>query len=151
MFKKLNKGLALLGVVGALALGTAFAQNETSTQPGQMGPGYGPGPMHQGAMGPGYGPGPKHYGPRGSFCGSNVDPQKAQAFCKEIQPLWEKMWQIKRELRELWSKNPPDWSAIEKKEMELEKIKLEIRKKAYEEGIFCGYGRGLRLKGLCGW
>lgn len=142
MLKKLNKGLAILGTVGVLALGVAFAQNDTAPQSDSVGPGYGQRPHHYG---------PHHYGPRGSKCSSQIDPQKAKEFCNKIQPQWQKMWEIKKELRELWSKNPPDWEAIEKKEMELEKLRLEIRKKAYEEGISCGPGKGLGLKRLCGW
>lgn len=135
MFKKLSKTLAVLGTVGILAVGASFAQNETTPQPGQMGPGYGP--MHHGPMGAGY--------------RIKVDPQKVQAYCKEVQPLWQKMWQIRKELRELWSKNPPDWSAIEKKEEELVKLRLEMRKKAYEMGLPFGPKNGLRLRRICGW
>jgi len=137
MFKKLNKGLAILGVMGILTLGTAFAQNEAAPQPGPMGfP---------------YGKGPKHYRQKEAFYKPNIDPQKAQEFCKEIQPEWEKMWKTKRELYELWRKNPPDWKEIEKKEMELRKTQLEIRKKAYEKGLPYAPRNGLRLRKMCGW
>lgn len=129
MFKKLSKALIILGGIGILASGSVLAQNETTSQPGMMKPGYGKGTMMQ----------------------SQIDPQKAQAFCKEIKPQWQKMWQIKGELRELWSKTPPDWSAIEKKEIEFIKTKLEIEKKAYEMGLPYGPRKGLRLRQVCGW
>ena len=135
MFRKLSKTLAVLSIVGILAVGASFAQNETTPQPGQMGPGYGP--MHHEQRGPGY--------------RIKVDPQKVQAYCKEVQPLWQKMWQIRSELRELWRKNPPDWSAIEKKAEELVKLRLEMRKKAYEMGLPFGPKNGLRLRRICGW
>ena len=147
MFRKLSKTLAVLGTVGILAVGASFAQNETTPQPGQMGPGYGP--MHHEPMGPGYGP--MHHEQRGPGYKIKVDPQKVQAYCKEVQPLWQKLWQIRKELRELWSKNPPDWSAIEKKEEELVKLRLEMRKKAYEMGLPFGPKNGLRLRRICGW
>uniref|UniRef100_A0A7V5XH05 Uncharacterized protein n=1 Tax=Thermodesulfobacterium geofontis TaxID=1295609 RepID=A0A7V5XH05_9BACT len=130
MFKKLSKVLAILGV-GILVSGTVLAQNETTPQPDQMRFKSQRGPMMRQTM-------------------PQVDQQKAQAFCKEINPQWQKMWQIKNELRELWGKNPPDWTAIEKKEIEFIKTKLEIDKKAYEMGL--PYGpRGLRLRQICGW
>ncbi len=135
MFKRLSKTLAILSTVGVLAVGASFAQNETTSQPDQIGPGYGP--MYRGSMGPGY--------------KSKINQQKVQAYCKEVYPLWQKMWQIRNELRELWSKNPPDWSAIEKKEEELVKLRLEMRKKAYEMGLPFGPKRGLRLRRICGW
>ena len=123
MFKKLSKILAILGTAGVLAVGASFAQNETTSQPGKMGSGY-----------------------RGK-----INQQKVQAYCKEVQPLWQKMWQIRNELHELWSKNPPDWSAIEKKEEELIKLRLEMRKKAHEMGLPFGPKTSLRLRRICGW
>jgi|UniRef100_A0A7V4JP56 zinc resistance-associated protein len=127
MLKKLSKTLAILGAMGFLVSGTVLAQNETTPQTGQM-----------------------RFKPPRSQMMPQVDPQKAQAFCKEINPQWQKMWQIRNELRELWSKTPPDWTAIEKKETEFIKTKLEIDKKAYEMGL--PYGpRGLRLRQICGW
>jgi len=131
MFKKLSKALAILGTMGVLVVGTVLAQNETTPQPGQT------------RFKPQRGPTAHQTIPQ-------VDPQKAQTFCKEINPQWQKMWQIKNELRGLWSKTPPDWTAIEKKEIEFIKTKLEIDKKAYEMGL--PYGpRGLRLRQICGW
>jgi hypothetical protein len=133
MFKKLSKALAILGTMGVLVVGTVLAQNETTPQQG---------PMMRQTM--------PHRGPMMRQNMPQVDPQKAQAFCKEISPQWQKMWQIKNELSGLWSKTPPDWTAIEKKEIEFIKTKLEIDKKAYEMGL--PYGpRGLRLRQICGW
>ncbi|PMP69163.1 MAG: hypothetical protein C0190_00310 [Thermodesulfobacterium geofontis] len=133
MFKRFSKSLAVLGTLGVLALGVAFAQSESAPQPGMMGHSYGKGPKTRGMI------------------PSQIDPQKAQAFCKEIKPQWQKIWQIKGELRDLWSKTPPDWAAIEKKEIEFIKTKLEIDKKAYEMGLPYGPKKGLRLRQVCGW
>ncbi len=82
---------------------------------------------------------------------SSMEPAKLEAFCKDIQPQWQRWWQIRNELRELWSKKPPDWDAIEKKEQELVKTRLEIQKKAQEKGLPYGPRGGLRLKRICGW
>ncbi len=90
---------------------------------------------------------------RGGPIPSQIDPSKAQAFCQEVQPLWQKEIQIRGELLTFWSKTPPDWEAILQKETERAKIRIEIHKKAYEMGLpYAPTGRGaLNLRRLCGW
>lgn len=82
-----------------------------------------------------------------------VDPAKTQAFCKEVQPLWQKEMQIRGEILSLWAKTPPDWEAILQKEIERTKIRIEVHKKAYEMGLpYAPTGRrALNLRRLCGW
>lgn len=92
----------------------------------------------------------KGVGP-GQYYPPNIDPAKAQEFCKEIQPLWQKQWQLSSELRTLWGQNPPNWEALLNKEIEIQKIRLEIQKKAYEKGLPYGPRKGLNIRRLCGW
>ncbi|MCX8041586.1 MAG: hypothetical protein N3A56_03740 [Thermodesulfobacteriaceae bacterium] len=91
-----------------------------------------------------YGGGPANF---------QIDPAKAQAFCQEVQPLWQREMQIKGELLTLWAKTPPDFNAILQKETERAKIRVEIHKKAYEMGLpYAPTGkRALKLRRLCGW
>lgn len=82
-----------------------------------------------------------------------VDPAKAQQYCKEIQPLWQKDLQLRGELLTLWAQPNPDWNAIKQKEQERASIKVEMHKKAYEMGLpYAPAGkRGLNIRRVCGW
>lgn len=130
MKKGMAKIIVFLGSVSLLGTGIILAQNQTDSGIGKRGPGMRP--------------------PKYSTI-QDIDPAKLEAFCKEVQPQWQKWWQLNKELRELWSKNPPDWNTIEKKEQELIRIRLEIQKKAYEKNLPYGPRGGLRLKRMCGW
>ncbi len=81
-----------------------------------------------------------------------VDPAKAQQYCKEIQPLYQKDLQLRGELLTLWAQPNPDWNAIKQKEQERANLRVEMHKKAYEMGLPHGVGkRGLHIKRICGW
>lgn len=81
------------------------------------------------------------------------DPQKAQQYCKEIQPLYQKDMQLRGELLTLWAQPNPDWNAIKNKEQERANLRVEMHKKAYEMGLpYCmGGKRGLNIRRVCGW
>lgn len=82
-----------------------------------------------------------------------VDPAKAQQYCKEVQPLYQKDLQIRGELLTLWAQLNPDWNAIKQKEQERASLRVEIHKKAYEMGLPYAPGgkRGLNIRRICGW
>ncbi|MCX7988790.1 MAG: hypothetical protein N2647_05050 [Thermodesulfovibrio sp.] len=82
-----------------------------------------------------------------------VDPAKAQQYCKEVQPLWQKDLQLRGELLTLWAQPNPDWNAIKQKEQERANIKVDMHKKAYEMGLPYAPGgkRGLNIRRICGW
>ncbi len=82
-----------------------------------------------------------------------VDPAKAQEYCKEIQPLWQKDLQLRGELLTLWAQQNPDWNAIKQKEQERVSLKVDMHKKAYEMGLPYGSGgkRALNIRRICGW
>lgn len=82
-----------------------------------------------------------------------IDPAKAQQYCKEIQPLWQKDLQLRGELLALWAQPNPDWNAIKQKEQERASIKVDMHKKAYEMGLpYAPVGkRGLNIRRMCGW
>ncbi|GAB5046696.1 Spy/CpxP family protein refolding chaperone [Thermodesulfovibrio sp. TK110] len=82
-----------------------------------------------------------------------VDPAKAQQYCKEVQPLYQKDLQLRGELLTLWAQPNPDWNAIKQKEQERANLKVEMHKKAYEMGLPYAPGgkRGLKIRRICGW
>ncbi len=82
-----------------------------------------------------------------------VDPAKAQQYCKEVQPLYQKDMQLRGELLTLWAQQNPDWNAIKQKEQERAQIRVEMHKKAHEMGLPYGAGgkRGLNIRKMCGW
>ncbi|QER41690.1 hypothetical protein F1847_02605 [Thermodesulfobacterium sp. TA1] len=87
----------------------------------------------------------------GKYYPPNVNPSKVKEFCQEIQPLWQKQWQLSSEVLNLWGQNPPNWEAILQKEMEIQRLRVEIQKKAYEKGLPYGPRKGLNFRKLCGW
>jgi zinc resistance-associated protein len=93
----------------------------------------------QKGMGPQYPPG--------------VDPAKAQQYCKEVQPLYQKDLQLRGELFTLWAQPNPDWNAIKQKEQERASLRVDMHKKAYEMGLPYAPGgkRGLNIRRICGW
>jgi zinc resistance-associated protein len=93
----------------------------------------------QRGMGPQYPPG--------------VDPAKAQQYCKEVQPLYQKDLQLRGELFTLWAQPNPDWNAIKQKEQERASLRVDMHKKAYEMGLPYAPGgkRGLNIRRICGW
>jgi len=93
----------------------------------------------QRGMGPQYPPG--------------VDPAKAQQYCKEVQPLYQKDLQLRGELFTLWAQPNPDWNAIKQKEQERASLRVDMHKKAYEMGLPYAMGgkRGLNIRRICGW
>jgi len=64
-----------------------------------------------------------------------VDPAKAQQYCKEVQPLYQKDLQLRGELLTLWAQPNPDWNAIKQKEQERASLRVDMHKKAYEMGL----------------
>ncbi|MCS7203765.1 MAG: hypothetical protein NZ809_04900 [Thermodesulfovibrio sp.] len=90
-------------------------------------------------------------GPAGPY--PAIDPQKAQQYCKEIQPLWQKDLQLRGEVLTLWAQPNPDWNAIKQKEQERAALKVEMHKKAHEMGLpYAPAGkRGLNIRRICGW
>ena len=82
-----------------------------------------------------------------------VDPAKAQQYCKEVQPLYQKDLQLRGELLTLWAQPNPDWNAIKQKEQERASLRVDIHKKAYEMGLPYAPGgkRGLQIRKICGW
>jgi len=93
----------------------------------------------QRGMGPQYPPG--------------VDPAKAQQYCKEVQPLYQKDLQLRGELFTLWAQPNLDWNAIKQKEQERASLRVDMHKKAYEMGLPYAPGRkrGLNIRRICGW
>lgn len=84
---------------------------------------------------------------------AGVDPAKAQQYCKEVQPLYQKDLQLRGELLTLWSQPNPDWNAIKQKEQERASLRVDMHKKAYEMGLpYAPAGkRGLHIRRICGW
>jgi len=84
---------------------------------------------------------------------AGVDPAKAQQYCKEVQPLYQKDLQLRGELLTLWAQPNPDWNAIKQKEQERASLKVDMHKKAYEMGLPYAPGgkRGLNIRRICGW
>lgn len=82
-----------------------------------------------------------------------VDPAKAQQYCKEVQPLYQKDLQLRGELLTLWAQPNPDWNAIKQKEQERANLRVEMHKKAYEMGLPYAPGgkKGLNIRRICGW
>ncbi len=127
MVKTLRKLIGMASLVGMLAFVPAYAK----------GPGMGPG---MGPMGP------------GAALPPGVDQAKVQKFCTEVKPLFQKDLELRGELMKLWAQGTPDWTAIESKEIERAKLRVEMHKKAYEAGLKMGPGqRGFNLRRICGW
>lgn len=84
---------------------------------------------------------------------AGVDPAKAQQYCKEVQPLYQKDLQLRGELLTLWAQPNPDWNAIKQKEQEKASLRVDMHKKAYEMGLpyTPGGKRGLHIRKICGW
>jgi zinc resistance-associated protein len=82
-----------------------------------------------------------------------VDPAKAQQYCKDVQPLYQKDLQLRGELFTLWAQPNPDWNAIKQKEQERASLRVDMHKKAYEMGLPYAPGgkRGLNIRRICGW
>lgn len=82
-----------------------------------------------------------------------VDPAKAQQYCKEVQPLFQKYLQLRGELLTLWAQPNPDWNAIRQKEQDRASLKVDMHKKAHEMGLPYTHAgkRGLSIKRICGW
>lgn len=108
-----------------VAILTVFAVGVSFAQKGMMGPQYPPG----------------------------IDPAKAQQYCKEVQPLYQKDLQLRGELLTLWAQPNPDWNAIKQKEQERANLRVEMHKKAYEMGLPYAPGgkKGLNIRRICGW
>lgn len=81
-----------------------------------------------------------------------VDNQKIQQYCKEIQPLWQKDWQLRGEIISMYAQPNPDWNAIKQKEQERASLRVDMKKKAHEIGLPYGFSgkRGLNIRRLCG-
>jgi len=122
-------------------------------------------------MGPGYGMNP--------YVASTLnltEDQKTQiqarqeVFLEEINPLRDKLFSKRMELRSLWAKPNPDQASISEKQMEIQTIQNEIQEKATQYQLDCRQfltaeqqeklgtfmaGRGGRGKpgmgGGCGW
>ncbi len=94
------------------------------------------------AFGPGYGGG---YG-NCPAAGGSVSPEQAQKFQKfqsDILPLRQQMIQLRTELMTLRSQTTPDWNAISAKQKQMVDLRIEIQKKAQENGLPAGgYGMG---------
>jgi Spy/CpxP family protein refolding chaperone len=89
------------------------------------------------ARGPGPGP--------GNCPGAAASPEQAQkiaAFQQQIQPLREKMFQLRTELVTLRAQENPDWAAIAAKQKEMVDVRVEIQKQAAEAGVGYGFGGG---------
>ncbi|MEN2994173.1 MAG: hypothetical protein ABDH19_02345 [Thermodesulfovibrio sp.] len=92
-------------------------------------------------------------GMMGSQYPPGIDPTKAQQYCKEIQPLYQKDLQLRGELLTLWAQPNPDWNVIKQKEQERASIRVDMHKKAYEMGLPYAPGgkKGLNVRRICGW
>jgi len=80
-------------------------------------------------------------------------PAKAQQYCKDVQPLYQKDLQLRGELFTLWAQPNPDWNAIKQKEQERASLRVDMHKKAYEMGLPYAPGgkKGLNIRRICGW
>ena len=98
------------------------------------------------AFGPGYGGGNGNC----PMAGGSVTPEQAQKFQKfqsDILPLKQQMIQLRTELMMLRSQTTPDWNAIAAKQKQMVDLRIEIQKKAQENGLPAGgfgMGRGGR-------
>jgi hypothetical protein len=79
-----------------------------------------------------------------------ADPVKVKEYCTEIQPLYQKEFQLRNEIRSMiWSGNP-NWSEVESKEIEAAKLRVEMMKKAQEKGLPLRGVMG-NIRRYCGW
>ncbi len=87
------------------------------------------------AFGPGAGFGP---------CGINnpqgtaITPEQFNKFQQDVQPLRERLFQLRSELSALMSQPTPDYRAIADKQKQMVDVRVEILKKANEAGISAG-------------
>ncbi|MCX7873107.1 MAG: hypothetical protein N2327_01570 [Caldimicrobium sp.] len=87
---------------------------------------------------------------KGPMATPPVDHSKLQELCKELQPLYQQMVQLRSEVRaQIWS-TTPNWDIVLEKEIEAVKIRVEIMKKVHEKGLTprLGYGKIIRACGL---
>jgi len=103
------------------------------------------------------GPGNGMRGGYGCPYSANLTPeqlQKAQAFQQEIQPLQQKRFQIRNEIRTLRTQQNPDWNAISAKQREMFELRMQIQQKAIAKGVAgqgYGYGYGRHGRGMGRW
>jgi Spy/CpxP family protein refolding chaperone len=62
---------------------------------------------------------------------------KQEVFFGDINPLRDKLFSKKMELRDLWSKASPDQSAIAEKQQEIQLIQNEIQEKMTQHQLEC--------------
>ena len=89
-------------------------------------------------MGPGYGMNPYV----ASTLNLTEDQQtqikeKQEVFLEEINPLRDKLFSKRMELRNLWAKANPDQAAISEKQQEIQAIQNEIQEKATQYQLDC--------------
>jgi len=95
----------------------------------------------------GYGPG---------YASASYTPEQAQkvdAFQQSVQPLQQRMVQLRSELWTMRSQQSPDWNAINAKQKEMVDLRTQIQKQAVDSGVASygyGYGNG-RGRGMGRW
>jgi Spy/CpxP family protein refolding chaperone len=126
------KRLALLIMAGVLVASNAWAfRGGTGTGPG---PGNGPGC----GMGPGYG-----MGPGWAAALDLTEEQQAQiqakqtAFQADTDPLRDKLFSKKMELRNLWAETNPDQAKITAKQKEIQALQNKLQEKATQFRLDC--------------
>lgn len=62
---------------------------------------------------------------------------KREVFQEEMNPLRDKLFSKKMELRNLWAKANPDQAAISEKQQEIQAIQSEIQQKATQYQLDC--------------
>jgi Spy/CpxP family protein refolding chaperone len=63
--------------------------------------------------------------------------EKQEVFLEEINPLRDKLFSKRMELRNLWTKANPDQAVISEKQMEIQAIQNEIQEKATQYQLDC--------------
>jgi hypothetical protein len=93
--------------------------------------------------------------PYGAGYGADVTPeqaQKAAAFQQSIQPLQQKVFQLRNDIWTLRNQQNPDWNAISAKQTEIVDLRTQIQKQAVDSGVAgAGYGYGPRGRGMGRW
>ncbi len=79
-----------------------------------------------------------------------ADPVKVKEYCTEIQPLYQKEFQLRNEIRSMIWSGKPNWSEVESKEIEAAKLRVEMMKKAQEKGLPLRGVMG-NFRRYCGW
>jgi hypothetical protein len=113
--KKVMKKLLLVAVVVAMVV-SVFAHGVFAFGPG---PGFGPYGM---------------YNPQWT----TVSPEQFSRFQQAVQPLRDRLFQLKTELRALMGQPTPDYRAIADKQKQMVDVRVEIQKRANEAGISAG-------------